>query len=144
MNPMVKIQADAAREAMQAKQEFEIEDQQRKVSALGEQARTRANQLVERAKQVEYDALYADERPFYVGANYFGGDTVTLDALLSQLAEESQTLANMRAAKEKTGELHEKFEARIEAEMPGEAVVLPDGVDPSAFEMPPVGSGAYL
>lgn len=148
MNPLMKIQADASRDAMQAKQDFEIESQTKKVEALAQQVRERSEQLAERAKQVSYDALYADERALYLGGHgYFGKDTETLDVLIAALSEESQTLDHMRGAAAKTRELHAIYEERIEREAPGEAMVVtgdapvPDGAE--VFEMP-AGSGAYL
>lgn len=137
MNPMQQLQADAVEAATNAKREHEIDDQTRKVTALAERTYDRLRAVEDLVGDLRYKAGRATDEPLYVGAVTFGHDGETLDAMLAELAGESQTLDAMRVAKEKTDELTADFKIRfaeLDDDRPGEAEV---------FAMPTAG-GQYL
>jgi hypothetical protein len=140
---------EATKEAMAAKRDFEIAEQESKVDALAQQVFDRASRLADLASDVRYAAQHALDQPVLLPAGAFGSDTETIDALLAVLSQESASLANMRAARAKNEEMVERYEGRL-----GEIQAAVDGAfagQPEArvFEMPgaqpePVTAGIYM
>lgn len=129
-----RITSEATKEALLAKQQYEISSQRRRVEALREQVDDRLSDLANRVQRVKWDA-----GKYPHGA--FGHDAQTLDEFLAALAGEEDRLADMEAADQATSRLTEKYQALVdqqEEEQPqqqGEPIVLGSGAN---------GHGQYL
>ncbi len=151
-NDVRRLQVDATKEALDAKQTFEIAEQTRKVQSLADQIHQRVLRLTDLASDVRYAVTRAESQPVNYPAGAFHHDTRTIDRLLENLSRESAMLDTLRTAKATTDEMTARYEQRID-EMTSAASVELDGQMPEVpaarvFAMPggepAPDSGLYL
>lgn len=112
-----KITSEATRDAMLAKQEFEIEQQREKLAYLENQVRERVSTM----RSVLYDVEQNLTR-FPYGAVLRDGKA--LDEMLAALAHEGDRLREMEAANNAALRLTEKYQAEVDGiEFPADVPV---------------------